>query len=217
MAKELPYFKFFVSEWSDGDITLEDMEVQGLFINLCAYYWSNECNLTLTKAKKRFRNVSELGFENLIENKIISVKNDVIKINFLNEQRKDRGAKSLINRQNGSKGGRPKKNPSGFNSLTENITETKAKQKAIREDKKREDKKREDNSIPAYDDFLKHAVSKIENLDKKAVKLKFDSWIENDWKDGNNKPILNWKAKLTNTVGYLPLAQSKKPNFKIPL
>ena len=54
MAKDLPYFKFFVSEWNDGDITLEDFETQGLFINLCAYYWSNECEITLTKAIKKF-------------------------------------------------------------------------------------------------------------------------------------------------------------------
>ena len=55
MAKDLPYFKFFVSEWNDGDITLEDFQTQGLFVNLCAYYWSNECEITLTKAIKKFR------------------------------------------------------------------------------------------------------------------------------------------------------------------
>ena len=33
MAKDLPYFKFFCSEWNDGDITLEDFNLQGLFIN----------------------------------------------------------------------------------------------------------------------------------------------------------------------------------------
>ena len=47
MAKSLPYFKFFCSEWSDGDITLEDYQTQGLFINICAYYWSNECIVEL--------------------------------------------------------------------------------------------------------------------------------------------------------------------------
>ena len=55
MAKELPYFKFFVSEWNDGDITLEDLETQGLFINLCSYYWSNGCKITLSKSIKKFR------------------------------------------------------------------------------------------------------------------------------------------------------------------
>jgi hypothetical protein len=168
MAKELPYFKFFVSEWSDGDVTLEDMEVQGLFINLCAYYWSNECNLTLTKAKKRFRNVSELGFENLIENKIISVKNDFIKINFLNEQWEDRAKKSVINKRNGAKGGRPSKNPVGFNSLTEPITETKAKQKAIREEKRRED-----NTVTLIEDKHREFTRKFyECLEQNGITTK---------------------------------------------
>lgn len=42
MAKDLPYFKFIVNEWITGDITLEDLNVQGLFINLCAWYWQGQ-------------------------------------------------------------------------------------------------------------------------------------------------------------------------------
>ena len=49
MAKDLPYFKFFCSEWNDGDITLESYEAQGVFINICSYYWSNECNVNFDK------------------------------------------------------------------------------------------------------------------------------------------------------------------------
>lgn len=57
--------------------------------------------------------------------------------------------------------------------------------------------------IPEYEDFLSHALSKIPDLKEESVKLKYDSWIENGWKDGNDKPVKNWKAKLTNTVQYL--------------
>ena len=60
MAKDLPYFKFFCSEWNDGDITLEDYKTQGLFINICSYYWSNECEITFTKLKKKFRGNEDL-------------------------------------------------------------------------------------------------------------------------------------------------------------
>ena len=101
MAKDLPYFKFFCSEWSDGDITLEDLNVQGLFINLCAYYWSNECNITLTKARKKFRFCKDNSFDLLIESEIIKVKNDVIIINFLDEQKKENHLKSLIKQKGG--------------------------------------------------------------------------------------------------------------------
>ena len=47
MAKELPYFRFYASEWLEGDITLEDMATQGLFTNICAWYWHKECRLSL--------------------------------------------------------------------------------------------------------------------------------------------------------------------------
>jgi len=87
MAKDLPYFKFFCSEWSDGDITLEDYETQGLFINICAYYWSNECVLELSKLKKRFKENAVL-IELLINNNLIKVNDNIVFINFLNEQKK---------------------------------------------------------------------------------------------------------------------------------
>lgn len=146
MAKDLPYFKFFCSEWSDGDITLEDMNVQGLFVNLCAYYWSNECDVKLEKAKRKFRHAENSWFENLIESEIIQEINGNLTIKFLDEQKAERDAKALTNRENGKLGGRPRKdgkptkNPGGYFSLTE----TKPKQKAIREEKRRKEKKREE-------------------------------------------------------------------------
>jgi hypothetical protein len=36
------------------------------------------------------------------------------------------------------------------------------------------------------------------------LELKYKSWVQNDWKDGYNKPILNWKSKLTNNLRYIP-------------
>lgn len=145
MAKELPYFKFFVSEWNDGDITLESFEVQGLFINICSYYWSNEGYIFLSKTKKKFKTLDE-NYNILIENKILKVENDLITISFLDEQLADRDSKALINKENGKKGGRPKnqteteKKPTGLFSETE----TKANTKAIREEKKREEEKRKE-------------------------------------------------------------------------
>jgi len=120
MAKELPYFKFFVSEWNDGDITLEDYETQGLFINLCAYYWSNECEITLTKSKKKFRNCGDDSFNYLIENDIIKVENDIIIINFLDEQKDER----LESSKRKSKGGKASAEARKLKKLTESQQET---------------------------------------------------------------------------------------------
>jgi len=36
-----------------------------------------------------------------------------------------------------------------------------------------------------------------------SLKSKFESWVDNDWKDGNNKPIKLWKAKIRNTIPFL--------------
>ncbi len=217
MAKDLPYFKFFCSEWNDGDITLEDYEVQGLFINLCSYYWSNECDLLFAKAEKKFRNAPEDLWQTLLDAEIIQSIDGKLVIKFLDEQKEERQAKSITNRENGKKGGRPKKpkeseiNPIGFDS----VSESKAKQKALREEKRREEKKRKENSIPSFEDFKSHSDSKDLDVNQTKLKLKYDSWVENGWKDGNGNDIVGWKAKLTNTLPYLlnekPMAINNQP------
>ena len=162
MAKDIPYFKFYINEWINGDITLEEMEIQGVFINVCAYYWSKDCDLSVTNLKKRFR-----GYENqidyLINSSIIKVYNQNITIDFLNDQLNSKEIQKIINRENGSKGGRPKKiteiKPNGFILETESITESKAKgnQKVTNIKERKEDKKDicVDKSTPIdYDKFI---------------------------------------------------------------
>ena len=99
-------------------------------------------------------------FDNLINNEIIHVNEDLITINFLDEQKEERERNSLKNRENGKKGGRPKKpketqdkpteNPLGFDSQSEQ----EAKQKAIREEEKREEKKRREKKRKEDIDFI---------------------------------------------------------------
>jgi len=160
MAKEIPYFKFYTAEWSNGNITLEDYECQGLFINICAYYWSKDCELKLTILLKRFR-----GFESqiniLIESGIIKNEGENISISFLNEQMESKEVQKITNQKNGSKGGRPKKEkteekPSGL--FLE--TQTKAKDNpniTNIEERKGEERKekeiREDNSLNFIEDL----------------------------------------------------------------
>jgi len=86
MSKELPYFKFFPAEWMKGDITLCSMETQGVFINLCTYYWMKEGSICLANAKQRFSNHLQMLNE-LIEKEILTIdQNEKIVINFLDEQ-----------------------------------------------------------------------------------------------------------------------------------
>lgn len=59
-------------------------------------------------------------------------------------------------------------------------------------------------NIPVWDDFLLYA--KTLSIYKEAMEFqlqaKFDSWVENKWRDGNNKPIKNWKTKLRSALPY---------------
>jgi len=86
MAKELPYYKFHPAEWIKGDITLCSMETQGVFINLCSYYWLKDCSISLANAKQRFsKNVASL--DELLDSGIILIdENENVIINFLDEQ-----------------------------------------------------------------------------------------------------------------------------------
>ncbi len=143
MAKDLPYFKFIVNEWITGDITLEDLNVQGLFINLCAWYWSKECTLSLENAKKKFSNCKAIAFENLENSGAIKVnEHGFIIINFLDEQFEEfkeiSEKRSLIGKL-GGRGNKAIANQEQSNSFSES-----KQNKAKREEKKREEERREE-------------------------------------------------------------------------
>lgn len=80
------------------------------------------------------------------------------------------------------------------------------------------EKKEEVQLIPAFSDFEIYALIKEPRLNIQSLKLKYESWIANDWKDGNDKKIKNWKSKLLNTIPYLKLDEDKsKPKQKVSL
>lgn len=142
MAKDLPYFKFIISEWNDGDITLCSLEAQGLFINLCSLYWSQEGKLSLSKSKRRFK-CDERIWKELIDDKIIKIDHDQIVINFLKEQLKERGLRSETNSDNGKLGGRPRKQDVKAIAFHDE-SEMKANESNI--EKRREEENREEES-----------------------------------------------------------------------
>lgn len=57
--------------------------------------------------------------------------------------------------------------------------------------------------IPHIDEFVAYAISLNPNIDTMDVRLKYNSWLENDWKTGKDKPIKKWKSVLSNTIPYL--------------
>jgi hypothetical protein len=73
----------------------------------------------------------------------------------------------------------------------------------------KEEVKEINNNIPNLNSFLSYAIEQKPNVDSEAVKLKYESWINNNWKDGNDKKIINWKTKLLNTLPFIKEKQIK--------
>ena len=89
MAKDLPYYKHFPGEWITGDITLCSMTTQGVFVNLCNYYWNRSCCMSYANAVQRFTEHKK-SVDELIEKGIIKTSDNenekIIIIEFLDEQ-----------------------------------------------------------------------------------------------------------------------------------
>lgn len=109
MAKELPYFRFTVQEWQNGDISLERFELQGLFISVCGFYWLKDCDCTLAMLNKKYSNATN-ELNELIELGILKHENrhDKVEIVFLNNQYDLLSEKRKLRQSAGSKGGNAK-------------------------------------------------------------------------------------------------------------
>ena len=136
MAKELPYFKFEPAEYLTKDISFCSLSAQGLFINICSYYWQRNCKLTKEQLLKRLNHEIELN--ELIQEGVIDLIENNIFIKFLDNQLNEVEIKSKTNSINGGKGGRPKKNPIETETKPKqnpNESQTISETKGIREDK----------------------------------------------------------------------------------
>lgn len=187
MAKELPYFKFEPAEYLTKDISFCSISAQGLFINICSYYWQRQCSLTLEQISRRFNYPNEL--DELIDEGIIDVTDNTISIKFLDNQLTDVSEKSKTNSINGSKGGRPKKNPIETETKP-NLNPNESETKGIREDKIKEDK-----IIIDVDAFLNWfnemklkyvgTKGKFTSINKTTInnltKLKQQNLLSNEW------------------------------------
>jgi hypothetical protein len=107
MAKELPYFRFTSQEWQNGLISLESYHLKGLFIDICAYYWVQNCKVTSVMLRKKFQCKIEL--KQLENAKVFKVtKNGQVKISFLDEQLKSLSNARKVRQLAGAKGGKQK-------------------------------------------------------------------------------------------------------------
>lgn len=147
MAKELPFYKFTATEWLTGDIYFEDFDVQGLFISVCATYWAQDCNITLSRLKQRLSNASSEQWQRLIDANYIKVKNDVVSINFLDEQIKELTEQHKKKVEAGRKGGQA--------SVKQRLSNAKPKVKHIDIDIEKEEEEEDISLETEFDIFFK--------------------------------------------------------------
>jgi len=151
----LPYFQFYTSEWLVGDITMESYEIQGFFINVCAFYWEKECSIALVLLKKRFRNDSGL-LDSLIECNILKVDKKLnVRINFLDQQYSELYEKREKRVIAGRKGGlaKPKQSLSNAKATLKHLD--KIRKEEIREDKNRKDNTNTAKAEECFESFWK--------------------------------------------------------------
>lgn len=73
-------------------------------------------------------------------------------------------------------------------------------------------------TIPSIDDFVAYALSLKSNVNIENVKLKYNSWLVNNWKvsrQGKDVLIKNWKTTLSNTMQYLGEQEIITNRFKV--
>jgi len=211
MAKELPYFKFEPAEYLTKDISFCSLSAQGLFINICSYYWQRQCKLTKSQLFKRLNHYDE--FDELIDEGIIDLKDngeDLI-IKFLDNQLNEVEEKSKTNSSNGSKGGRPKKNPNE-SEIKPNQKPNESESKGIREDKIKEDNIILINSeIISFDDAVniclfseqwKEDIERLYKIDRNKVQYALSEFKLHCGTTGDNKPrsLNQFKKHFTNWV-----------------
>jgi len=68
---------------------------------------------------------------------------------------------------------------------------------------KQVNKEQINKGIPPFIEFRDYAIEHKPLANIKDLKLKYDSWVANGWKDGNNKKIINWKSKILNTLPFI--------------
>lgn len=217
MAKELPYFKFHISEWRDGKITDCSMEAQGLFINVCALYWGRLGDLDEATALRKLCDRNATAYKELKRSQILKVSDGRIFIDFLDEQLKERDRASIKNRENALK--RWKIDATAMRPYSDGN----ATAMPIREEKKREEKEQDKIEktrewfYACIDEITKETLAmthKGKNIDQAVA----ESWVflsadKNRLRNTDSSDV----KKLVNTwLGNMKVGQTakQKPDIK---
>lgn len=87
-------------------------------------------------------------------------------------------------------------------------------QSKVKESKAEKTKPNKTIEIPTLNEFLEYfKLQKEFNYDAYlySVTAKYEQWVSDGWKDGNENEIKNWKTKLKNTLPHLKPLQFNQP------
>tara|TARA_R100000789_G_C3010905_1_gene151276 strand:+ start:1205 stop:1663 length:459 start_codon:yes stop_codon:yes gene_type:complete len=103
MSKELPFFKFYPTEWLLGKISRETKEIQITFLKASCWYWQKDGDITYDdiifyEDEKLVKVVIEKGYIKLGKSGKISIK-------FLDEQILEHKKRNKLKKESGRKGG----------------------------------------------------------------------------------------------------------------
>ena len=202
MARDLPYFKFYVSEWNDGSITLEDYYTQGLFINICSFYWSRECNVTKIHLYKRFKEKEII--DNLIDLEIIKLDNDKVVIDFLDNYLQERTVKSIKAKKAADarwskKEEKPKEKKEvdkKFN-FKQELLNLGADKELVNDWLTVRKNKKASNTKTAFNNFKKQL-----NKSCKTINFVLDLCVSNSWSGFNSDWIKKENKKTNNKISF---------------
>jgi len=192
MAKNFPYFKFVATEWLTGNISFEDFDVQGLFINICAFYWHRDGNLTFEEVKKRYKREDLIQI--LIDSDYLGEDDNSISISFLDEQLVAANHISKKNSENGKKGVLAKALKLKEILATAEALPEIGFPKLSKEEQEEEEKKNKNTSkVDTFEfdkllDYIKKAFNRDFRLINKAVQKSFNARLKEGY---SKRDILN--------------------------
>ena len=214
MAKELPYFRFTVSEWLNDDISMEDYKTKGVFADVCAFYWFRDCSVDIALLEKRFSDALTTILS-LVELNIIKYNNNgQVSINFLDVQFDLLSEKRKKYAASGRKGGLSK---------SSNAKAT-LKQRSSYKDKDNNKEKEKDNNkdikankfaTPQFEEIKDYFFEKLQSSEQSNFEAEkfIDFYSSKGWMVGRNK-MKDWEASVRNWIkGIKKEENDKGTNF----
>lgn len=225
MAKELPYFKFEPSEWLEGEIQICSDESIACFINLCSAYWLKLGCISYAFALHKYFRKNKDVLQELLDNQIISLKDDKICISFLDRQLNE--FQEISEKRSKAAEKRWKnKNPDANEMQMHN------KSNAIREEETKQDEKKIDKINDSYyqeiidvfnsvcfelpnakltDSRKKLINARVKDYSLEHIGIVFRKVVESDFLSGRKK---DWKATFDWIMSKNNFVKILEDNYK---